>query len=63
MKHLISITLTAILFNPIQPALAAGDGEWWEISTQMEIKGMPAMPGGQPVKFCRLKGDESKPVN
>lgn len=63
MKHRISIALAALLFNPIQPALAAGDGEWWEISTQMEMEGMPAMPAGQAVKFCRPKGDESKPVN
>ena len=28
----------------------------------MEMPGMPAMPGGPPTKFCRVKGDESKPV-
>lgn len=62
MKHLCRIALAAASLTLALPAAAAGEGEWWEMSTKMEIPGMPAMPGGPPTKFCRVKGDESKPV-
>ena len=64
MKSPFCIALAATCFTlalPLQ-ALAAGEGEWWEMTTKMEMPGMPAMPGGQTVKFCRIKGDEGKPV-
>ena len=43
-------------------AVATVEGEWWEMTATMEMAGMPAMPGGPPTRFCRVKGDESKPV-
>lgn len=62
MKYLVTLTLTAALVTPAHQALAAAEGEWWEMTTKMEMPGMPAMPGVQAVKFCRPKGDEGKPV-
>ena len=61
MKYLYGIALAAVIQIP-QQALAAGEGEWWEMSTKVEMAGMPAMPAGQTVKFCRLKGGENEPV-
>lgn len=62
MKLVISFAITAGSLTLALPAVAAGEGEWWEMSTKVEMPGMPAMPGGQTVKFCRVKGDEGKPV-
>ena len=62
MKLLISFAITAGSLTLALPAVAAGEGEWWEMTTKMEMPGMPAMPGGPPTKFCRVKGDEAKPV-
>ena len=53
---------SACFLNLPLKAAAAAEGEWWEMSTKMEMPGMPAMPGGQTVKFCRPKGEEAKPV-
>ena len=64
MKSFFSIAVAAACLTlalPL-PVWAAGEGEWWEMTTRMEMPGMPAMPGGQAVKFCRVKGDESKPI-
>ena len=64
MKSLFGIAASAFILSPTFAANAAaeGEGEWWEMNTKMEMPGMPAMPGGQAVKFCRVKGDEGKPV-
>ena len=62
MKFLVTLMLAAALITPAHQALAAAEGEWWEMNTTMEMPGMPAMPGGQAVKFCRVKGEEGKPV-
>lgn len=62
MKYLVTLTLAAALITPAHQAAAAAEGEWWEMTTKMEMPGMPAMPAGQAVKFCRVKGDEGKPV-
>lgn len=64
MKSFFCIAVAATSFTlalPL-PALAAAEGEWWELTTRMEMPGMPAMPAEKPVKFCRVKGDEAKPV-
>lgn len=62
MKRFFEIAIAAASLTLTLPAMAAGEGEWWEMTTKMEMPGMPAMPGGPPTKFCRVKGDESKPV-
>ena len=62
MKHVFGIAIAAASLTLALPTNAAGEGEWWEMTTKMEMPGMPAMPGGPPVKFCRVKGDESRPV-
>ena len=62
MKHVFGIAIVAASLTLTLPASAAAEGEWWEMNTKMEMPGMPAMPGGPPVKFCRVKGDESKPI-
>lgn len=62
MKHFFGIAIAAAALTLTLPAMAASDGEWWEMTTRVEMPGMPAMPGGQTVKFCRVKGDEAKPV-
>ena len=62
MKHVFGIAIAAASLTLALPTNAAAEGEWWEMTTKMEMPGMPAMPGGPPVKFCRVKGDESRPV-
>ena len=62
MKHVFGIAIVAASLTLALPTNAAGEGEWWEMTTKVEMPGMPAMPGGPPVKFCRVKGDESRPV-
>ena len=62
MKTLFGIAASAFILSLPFAASAATEGEWWEMNTKMEMPGMPAMPGGQAVKFCRPKGDEGKPV-
>ena len=62
MKHVFGIAIAAASLTLTLPASAAAEGEWWEMSTKIEMPGMPAMAGGQAVKFCRVKGDEGKPV-
>ncbi len=58
----IAIAATSLTVALPRPAFAASEGEWWEMTTKMEMPGMPAMPADKPVKFCRVKGDEAKPV-
>ena len=68
MKSFLSVAATMAFLTLALPAMAAeGEGEWWEITTKMEMPGMPAgmagMPGAGPaVKFCMIKGQEGKPV-
>ena len=45
---------------PISTAYAALEGELWEVSTQMNIPGMPAGMGGQKQRVCTEKGDNKK---
>jgi hypothetical protein len=66
MKSFFSVAVSMTFLTLVQPAMSA-EGEWWEMTTKMEMPGMPAgmagMPGGgQTVKFCMLKGQEGKPV-
>ena len=66
MNSFFSVAASVAFLTLALPAVAA-EGEWWEMTTRMEMPGMPAgmagMPGGgQAVKFCRIKGDESKPM-
>jgi hypothetical protein len=50
----------------VPAAAAEATGEFWEMTTKMEMAGMPAgmagMMGGPPQKVCMLKGQEGKPV-
>ena len=62
MNHVFGIAIVAASLTLALPTNAAAEGEWWEMTTKMEMPGMPAVPGGPPVKFCRVKGDESRPV-
>lgn len=67
MKSVLSFVLSLSLSQLGAPALAAeATGEFWEMTTKMEMAGMPAgmagMMGGPPQKVCLLKGQESKPV-
>ena len=62
MKSFVHCAITAAFLTAPMHLLAASDGEWWEMTTKVEMPGMPAMPGAQTVKFCRIKGDEGKPV-
>ena len=46
---------------PIALAHAApNDGELWEVSTQMNIPGMPAGMGARKQQVCTEKGDKKK---
>ena len=62
MKTFFAMAASAFILSLPLAAAAAAEGEWWEMNTKMEMPGMPAMPAGQTVKFCRVKGDEGKPV-
>jgi Protein of unknown function (DUF3617) len=66
MKSFLSFVLAVSLSHFGAPALAAEPtGEFWEMTTKMEMAGMPAGMGGMamaPQKVCMLKGQESKPV-
>ena len=62
MKHFFGIAIAAASLTLTFPASAAAEGEWWEMTTTVEMAGMPAMPTDKPVRFCRVKGDEAKPV-
>ena len=44
-------------------ALAAGNDELWEITTQMNIPGMPAGMGAHTNKVCTEKGDSKKAMS
>ena len=62
MKTFFGIAASAFILSLPLAANAAAEGEWWEMTTKIEMPGMPAMPSDKPVKFCRPKGDEAKPV-
>ena len=67
MKSVLRLVLVSFAAALGAPALAAeATGEFWEMTTKMEMAGMPAgmpgMMGGQPQRVCMLKGQESKPV-
>ncbi len=68
MQATLSLLIAVTLSQFGASALAAeATGEFWEMTTKMEMAGMPAgmagMMGGPPQKVCMLKGQESKPVN
>lgn len=44
-------------------AMAAGSDELWEVSSTMEMPGMPMAMPGQTVKVCLKKGNEKDPNN
>ena len=52
----------AVAFAAALPlgALAQGSGELWEISTQMNIPGMPAGMGGQTTRVCQGDDPEAR---
>lgn len=52
--------LTASLINPAS-VLAAGNDELWEVSTKMDMPGMPMAMPAQTVKVCMKKGNEKDP--
>lgn len=51
-------SLAVVLFSS---SLMAAPGEWWEISTKMEMQGMPFAMPAQTSKVCMPKGGESDP--
>jgi hypothetical protein len=52
--------LAACLASLIGAAGAAGTDELWEVSTQMNIPGMPAGMGARTNQVCTEKGDQKK---
>ena len=60
MKNLLSgiVFITVALFST---SLVAAQGEWWEISTKMDMEGMPFAMPAQTIKVCMPKGGESDP--
>ncbi len=66
MKSFLSVAASVAFLTLALPTMAT-EGEWWEMTINMEMPGMPAgmagmSGGGQAVKFCMLKGQEGKPV-
>jgi hypothetical protein len=52
--------LALVAALPFTLAHAALEGELWEVSTQMNIPGMPAGMGGQKTRVCSDKSDAKK---
>jgi len=44
-------------------AMAAGGDELWEVTSKMEMPGMPMAMPGQAAKVCLKKGNEKDPNN
>jgi Protein of unknown function (DUF3617) len=67
MQATLSLVIALTLLQLGAAALAAeAVGEFWEMTTKMEMAGMPAGMGGMgmaPQKVCMLKGQEGKPVS
>ena len=62
MKELLSgMVLLAVVSSA--SVWAAGNDELWEISTKMEMEGMPFAMPGQTSKVCMQKGHEKDPNN
>ena len=58
-KILLGIGLLSVAM--FSSSLLAAPGEWWEISTKMEMEGMPFAMPAQTSKVCMPKGGESDP--
>lgn len=58
-KILLSIAVLSVAMIP--SSLLAAPGEWWELSTKMEMEGMPFAMPGQTSKVCLPKGGQSDP--
>jgi Protein of unknown function (DUF3617) len=68
MQASLSLVIALTLSHLGAAALAAeATGEFWEMTTKMEMAGMPAgmagMMGGQAQKVCMLKGQENRPAS
>ena len=63
-RQVIALSFLSLLVASV--AAAEPTGEWWEITMNMEMPGMPAemagMMGGQASKICMLKGQEKEPA-
>jgi hypothetical protein len=62
MKHLL-LGLAWLVAMSSAAALAAGSDELWEVSTKMDMPGMPFSMPGQTTKVCVQKGHEKDPNN
>ena len=62
MKKLLSglVLVIAALFSS---SLMAAPGEWWEITSKMDMEGMPFAMPAQANKVCMPKGGQSDPNN
>ena len=60
MKTILALLGALLLPLPFAVAHAANDGELWEVTTHMNIPGMPAGMGGQKQQVCTEKGDNKK---
>jgi hypothetical protein len=60
MTRILRGACVAIACASIGSAMAAGSDELWEVSTQMNMAGMPAGMGSQKSQVCTEKGDPKK---
>lgn len=58
-KILLSIAVLSVAMVP--SSLLAAPGEWWEITSRMEMEGMPFAMPAQTSKVCLPKGGQSDP--
>lgn len=58
-KILLSIAVLSVAMTP--SSLLAAPGEWWEITSKMEMEGMPFAMPAQTAKVCMPKGGQSDP--
>lgn len=60
MTRILRGACVAIACAGIGSAVAAGSDELWEVSTQMNMAGMPPGMGAQKTQVCTEKGDQKK---
>jgi len=52
-----------VAFGLYSSLISAAPGEWWEMTTKMEMEGMPFAMPAQAMKICMPKGGQSDPSN
>ena len=57
------LSIGVLSLSMLSSTLQAATGEWWEVTSKMEMEGMPFAMPAQTSKVCMPKGGESDPRN